>query len=193
MNNGRKLIRKRIVEILTDAAGTLGVNSANIYSNRTHEVIAGSKLPAIVVNTRPENVLDIPVDGSFREYDLEIALEIDCIVETTGPIGDVLDDFQDAVLSELLKHDLDQYNLTAPVWGDLRYRGADQKLDESGKKTIGIGSIRLAARYQAEAGTITPDDYEGSDIVYQAKAHLSGENSGVVTISDTYNDSPDDD
>lgn len=194
MNGHRKAIRKRIKEILVAAADSLGVAANKIYSNRTHEVVAGnSKLPAIIINTLTEDVLGLPIDSSFREYELQLPIQVDCIVQTAGEIGDTLDDFMEAVLYELLKHDADQANSVQPEWGDLRYVRSSQVLDESGKKTIGVGSITINVIYQAEAHTVTPVDYAGSDITYRLKAHLSNAEQGQLEVSDEYDDNPGDD
>lgn len=174
MNNGRKIIRKRLVEILQDAAEDLGVNENAIFSNRTQEVVAKTGLPCIIVNTKNEDVTRMPVNASFREYELQLPVQIDCIVETNGPIEDVLDDFMDAILSELLKHELDQYNDTTPAWGDILYQSSDQKLYEEANKTIGVGSITLNVIYQAESSIIELDDYEGSDVEYNLAVSYTG-------------------
>lgn len=183
MNNGRKIIRKRLVEILKDAAEDLGVSEDAIFSNRTQEVVAKTGLPCIIVNTKNEDVLSMPVNASFREYELQLPVQVDCIVETTGPIEDVLDDFMDAILSELLRHELDQYNDTTPAWGDILYQSSDQKLYEEANKTIGIGSMTLNIIYQAESSTVEPDDYEGSNVNYNLAVSY-GEDEGVAAAED---------
>lgn len=194
MNGHRKAIKKRIKQILVDAAGSFGVLTKNIYTNRTHEVLSESdRLPAIVINTLTEDVIGLPVNGSFREYECRLPVQVDCIVCTVGAIGDALDDLMEDVLYELLKHDLDQSNPVEAEWGDLRYVRSSQVLDESGKKTLGVGSITIDIIYQAEAHTISPSDYEGSNVTYRLKTTLSNAEEGQLEVSDTYNDDPADD
>lgn len=190
MNHQRKAIRKRIVEILTSAAGSLGVPAGNIFSNRMQEIVAQTHMPCIVVNTKKERVLRMPVNASFREYELQLPIQIDCFVTATGHIEDAVDDFMDDVLTELLKHDMDQLNDTEPLWGDLIYESGDLELHEQAEKSLGMGTLTINIIYQAETATETPEDYEGSDIDYQVKATLSNAAEGQLIMSDVYDTPP---
>jgi hypothetical protein len=172
MNNYRKAIRARVVELLVAATGEHGVDPANIFSNRAQEVVMDDKFPCLVVNTRREEVKRITRDTPIREYEMGLPVKIDCLVEKNGPIGDTIDDLVDSVLTVLLRNDRDLANDTDPAWGDLVYVGSDIDIREDGKKTMAVGYVEVEVIYQASVATIAPDDFEDAHVDYQLTASV---------------------
>jgi hypothetical protein len=165
MNNYRKEIKNRLVQILQNASAEIGIPTTKIFSNRALEVITPNQVPCVIVNVKSENARRIISDVPVREYELELPVKIDCIIEKSGNFLDELDDLMDKVLKVLLRNEMDQFN-TVPKWGDLTYSGLTQDFSEDGNKVLGMGYIDINIIYQAKADVTIPDDYEQSIIDY---------------------------
>lgn len=165
MNNYRKAIKNRIVSILQAATAEIGISTNKIFNNRALEVISPNQLPCLIVNVKNESVRRIISDVPVREYELELPVKIDCILEKNGALADELDDLIDKVIKVMLRNEMDQFN-AIPQWGDLTYVGSAQDFQEDGNKVLAMGYIDFNIIYQAKADVSTPDDFANAIIDY---------------------------
>jgi hypothetical protein len=169
MNNQRKVIKKRIKAILDAETIYLGIATEKIFINKAIEAVQIDDFPALVINTKRETVRSVQTIAPAREYEIELPVTIDCLLNKSMDIEDDLDDLMDKVITVLTRHELDQFNLQPRAWGDLIYSGSEQVLKSEGDSVIGLGQIEINITYQALAPVIEPDDLDTVGIEYRAK------------------------
>lgn len=183
MRGKRKIIKARIAEILSDNADKLGLNKANIFTNRVRQ-ITDAQLPAIILYTGTESATDIPVKSSNWEYKLQVSLNVDCIVKAANDVETAAEDFTEKVCDLLARNFGDQDNQTGAVFDQLVYRSYDLEMDDEGAASHATGRLVFDVIYYAETEQDTPGVFERAAVDYEVKIK-NYEGGGTAKASDT--------
>lgn len=152
-NSQRKIIRAKIIEVLTGIEG-IASNGANVYANRSRKVYP-EEMPALIVYTRDEQAeIEIEAPRSYKRR-LRVAVEI---ITDTKDDAKAPDDLVDDIAAEIERRLFRDETLTGLV-SDVRLSDTEMETNSDGETMHAAARVTFEIHYWTEA----PEEQVGLD------------------------------